>query len=96
MWRTHRKVMAPSFGTRTVDSYAPAMVETTLAFARHWDALPEFEEMDIAGEMKALTLKIICRTMFSSDADELAACASEALDFAQASMEFGLLDVFYR
>jgi len=39
-WRTHRKVMAPSFGTRTVDSYGPAMVETTVAFARHWDTLP--------------------------------------------------------
>jgi cytochrome P450 len=31
--------------------------------------------------------------MFSSDADELAACSREALDFAQASLEFGLLDV---
>jgi cytochrome P450 len=39
-WRTHRKVMAPSFGTRTVESYAPAMVETTLAFVQRWDALP--------------------------------------------------------
>ncbi|HEX3397376.1 MAG TPA: cytochrome P450 [Steroidobacteraceae bacterium] len=92
-WRTHRKVMAPSFGTRTVESYAPAMVETTVAFARHWDALPDFAEMDIAEEMKALTLKIICRTMFSSDADELAACSQDALDFAQGSLEFGLLDV---
>lgn len=92
-WRTHRKVMAPSFGTRTVESYAPAMVDTTVAFAQRWDALPEFAEMDIAEEMKALTLKIICRTMFSSDAEELAACAGEALEFAQASMEFGLLDV---
>jgi len=78
-WRTHRKVMAPSFGTRTVESYAPAMVETTLAFAKHWDALPESAELDIAAEMQALTLKIICRTMFSSDAEELAAHASEAL-----------------
>jgi cytochrome P450 len=43
--------------------------------------------------MKALTLKIICRTMFSSDAEELAQCSGGALDFAQASMEFGLLDV---
>jgi cytochrome P450 len=92
-WRTHRKVMAPSFGTRTVESYAPAMVETTLAFAQHWDALPEGAEMDIAAEMQALTLKIICRTMFSSDAEELAEHASEALDFAQASLVFGLLDV---
>jgi cytochrome P450 len=92
-WRTHRKVMAPSFGTRTVESYAPAMVETTVAFAKRWDALPNSAEMDIAAEMQALTLKIICRTMFSSDAEELAAHASEALAFAQASLEFGLLDV---
>src|SRR5258708_1150440 len=92
-WRAHRKVMARSFGTRSVESYAPAMVETTVAFAQQWDALPESAEMDIAEEMRALTLKIICRTMFSSDAEELAACSSGALDFAQASMEFGLLDV---
>jgi cytochrome P450 len=92
-WRAHRKVMAPSFGTRTVESYAPAMVETTLAFAQQWDALPESAEIDIAAEMNALTLKIICRTMFSSDAEELAAHATEALHFAQASLEFGLLDV---
>jgi cytochrome P450 len=92
-WRMHRKVMAPSFGTRTVESYAPAMVETTVAFARHWDALPEAAEIDIADEMKALTLKIICRTMFSADADELATLSREALGFAQGSLEFGLLDV---
>ncbi|MGO9947227.1 MAG: cytochrome P450 [Steroidobacteraceae bacterium] len=92
-WRTHRKVMAPSFGTRTVESYAPAMAETTHAFAEHWNALPEAAEIDIAAEMNALTLKIICRTMFSSDAEELAAHAGEALEFAQKSMEFGLLDI---
>jgi cytochrome P450 len=92
-WRTHRKVMAPSFGTRTVESYAPAMIETTVAFAQQWDALPESAEMDIAEEMRALTLKIICRTMFSSDAEELAACSGGALNFAQTSMVFGLLDV---
>ena len=92
-WRTHRKVMAPSFGTRTVESYAPAMVETTLAFAQHWNALPEAAEIDIAEEMKALTLKIICRTMFSTDADELATLSRGALGFAQSSLEFGILDV---
>ena len=92
-WRTHRKVMAPSFGIRTVESYAPVMVDTTVAFARRWDAQPNFSEGDIAAEMKALTLKIICRTMFSSDAEELAASAHEALDFAQTSLAFGLLDV---
>ena len=92
-WRVHRKVMAPSFGTRTVESYAPAMVETTLAFSRQWQTLPNAAEIDIAEAMKVLTLKIICRTMFSTDADELAGIARGALEFAQGSLEFGLLDV---
>jgi cytochrome P450 len=92
-WRLHRKVMAPSFGTRTVESYAPAMAESTLAFSRQWEALPDSAEIDIAEAMKALTLKIICRTMFSSDADELAGLARAALEFTQGSLEFGLLDV---
>jgi len=92
-WRAHRKIMAPSFGTRTVESYAPVMVDTTVNFARHWDALPKSAEIDIAAEMKTLTLKIICRTMFSSDAEELAVHAGEALDFAQAALVFGLLDI---
>jgi cytochrome P450 len=69
------------------------MIETTAAFAQHWDALPELAEIDIAEEMKTLTLKIICRTMFSTDADELAVDAGEALEFVQACLEFGLLDV---
>jgi cytochrome P450 len=92
-WRVHRKVMAPSFGTRTVESYAPAMVESTLAFSRQWGALPNSAEIDIAEEMRALTLKIICRTMFSTDADELAGLARGTLEFTQRSLEFGLLDV---
>jgi cytochrome P450 len=92
-WRTHRKVMAPSFGTRTVESYAPAMVDSTVAFTQQWGVLPELAEIDIAEEMMTLTLKIICRTMFSSDAEELAICAREALHFAQESLQFGLLDV---
>jgi cytochrome P450 len=92
-WRVHRKVMAPYFGTRTVESYAPAMVDSTLEFSRHWEAQPNSAEIDIAEEMKALTLKIICRTMFSTDADELAGLARGALEFTQNSLEFGLLDV---
>src|SRR5271155_91682 len=92
-WRVHRKVMAPSFGTRSVESYAPAMIDSTIAFARHWDTLANSAELDIAEEMKVLTLKIICRTLFSTDADELAGLARGALEFTQGSLEFGLLDV---
>lgn len=92
-WRVHRKVMAPSFGTRSVESYTPAMIDSTIAFARHWDTLADSAELDIAEEMKVLTLQIICRTLFSTDADELAGLARGALEFTQESLEFGLLDV---
>src|ERR1700744_1375488 len=92
-WRVHRKAMAPSFGTRSVESYAPAMADSTVAFARQWDRLPESAEIDIAEEMKALTLKIICRTMFSTDADELAGRPAGGPDCAQSSIEFALLVV---
>jgi cytochrome P450 len=92
-WKVHRKIMAPSFGTRTVESYAPLIADTTLEFAKQWASLPDGSEFDIAEEMRALTLKIICRTMFSADAEELAGLADEALEYAQNALVFGALDV---
>lgn len=92
-WRVHRKIMAPSFGIRTVESYAPLITDSTREFAEQWARLPAGSVFDIAAEMRALTLKIICRTMFSTDAEELAGLAEEALEFAQSALVFGVLDV---
>ena len=92
-WRTHRRVMAPSFDPRSVASYAPAMAQTTEAFAAHWDALANNPDIDIADEMKALALQIICKTMFSSDSEELVGLTGDALGFTQAALNFGLFDV---
>ncbi|HEY2682458.1 MAG TPA: cytochrome P450 [Steroidobacteraceae bacterium] len=92
-WKVHRKIMAPSFGTRTVESYAPVICDSTLEFAKQWTSLSAGHEFDIAEAMRALTLKIICRTMFSNDAEELAALAEGALEYAQSALVFGVLDV---
>jgi cytochrome P450 len=92
-WRTHRKVMAPAFDPRSVTAYAAEMSRTTQEFAGRWDALADDVEVDITEEMKALTLRIICRTMFSSDADELVALAGGALGFTQSALNFSLLDL---
>ena len=92
-WRTHRKVMAPAFDPRSVAAYAPAMAETAQAFCAHWDALANNPQIDIAEEMKTLTLQIICKTMFSSDADELIGLTGDALGFTQAALNFGILDI---
>jgi cytochrome P450 len=92
-WRTHRKVMAPSFDPRSVMTYAPAMAERAGAFAERWAALAEGAEVDISDEMKALTLEIICQTMFSSDAEELIESAGDALETTQSALDFNLLDL---
>ena len=92
-WKAHRKVMAPAFDPRSVASYAPAMAETTQAFRAHWDALANNPQVDIAEEMKALTLQIICKTMFSSDADDLIELTGKTLGFTQTALNFSLLDI---
>jgi cytochrome P450 len=92
-WRAHRKVMAPAFDPRSVLSYAPAMAETAVVFGQHWDQLGEGAEVDIANEMTALTLQIICKTMFSSDADELIELTGNALERSLTALNFSILDV---
>jgi cytochrome P450 len=92
-WRRHRKIMAPSFDPRSVTAYAPAMAAAAGAFAARWAALPEPAEIDMAEEMKAITLRIICETMFSSDAPELVALTGKTLGFARDALNFGLLDL---
>lgn len=92
-WRRHRKIMAPSFDPRSVTAYAPAMAATADALAACWAALPEGAEVDMAEEMKAITLRIICETMFSSDAPELVALTGKTLGFARDALNFGLLDI---
>jgi cytochrome P450 len=92
-WKTHRKVMAPSFDPRSVAAYAPAMAETAEAFRLHWDALANDPQVDIAAEMTDLTLQIICKTMFSSDAEGLVELTGKTLGVTQTALNFSLLDI---
>src|ERR1700761_151067 len=92
MWRKHRRTMAPAFAPAAIKSYAPAISAAAQAFAERWAQLPS-PDIDMAEEMKAVTLRIICETMFSNDAPELAALAGSALGFTRDALNFGLLDV---
>jgi cytochrome P450 len=92
MWKRHRKIMAPAFAPAVVASYASAMAAQSQVFAERWAALND-PDVDMAEEMKQLTLAIICETMFSSDAAELVALAGTALGFTRDALNFGLLDL---
>ncbi len=91
-WRSHRRIMAPSFDFRSIVSYAPAMTGAAEEFAAKWDALAPGTPLDIGKEMSALTLQIISRTMFSTDASGLNDLVGETLERGMAEMNFGLLD----
>jgi cytochrome P450 len=79
VWRRHRRVMAPAFDPRSVAAYGPAIVATVQAFLARWEALPEGALIDMAQEMKALTLQVISRTVFSTDSEEIIGLVGGAL-----------------
>src|SRR5580698_6595377 len=70
-WRSHRRIMAPSFDPRSVAGYAPAMAEVSASYADRW-AQRDGTEIDVSDEMTNLTLEIICRAMFSAEGGEMA------------------------
>jgi cytochrome P450 len=92
MWKKHRRIMAPAFSPTAVAAYAPVMSRAAQAFAERWAQL-ESPDVDIAEEMKAVTLRIICETMFSGDAPELTALAGTALGFTRDALNFGIMDI---
>jgi cytochrome P450 len=92
-WRVHRRVMSPSFDSRSIASYAPAITGAADARLDVWDAKGDNAEIDVAREMAILTLDVISRTMFSADSDTLQPHLDETIRKALAEMNFGLQHV---
>ncbi|HXA69128.1 MAG TPA: cytochrome P450 [Stellaceae bacterium] len=92
-WRRQRRTMAPSFDHRSLMSYAPAMTEAAAALLARWDRLSDGAPLDIAAEMMRLTLKIIARTMFSAEADDIGPIVEEAVGRYQREVRPSLVDL---
>ena len=92
-WRRQRRIMAPAFDHRSLMSYAPLMADTTAAVLARWDALPAGATIDMATEMMRLTLAIIGRAMFSTDAEEVRDLVEDAVGRYQVAVRPGLLDL---
>jgi len=92
-WRAHRRIMSPAFDYRSIASYAPAVTSATEARLRAWDELGHAAVIDIAGEMVALTLEIISRTMFSADSEMLGALLDRTLRRGLDDLSFGFFDI---
>jgi cytochrome P450 len=92
-WRSHRRIMSPSFDFRSIASYAPAMTDAVQFLLGKWEARGDGTAVDIAGEMVALTLEIISRTMFSADSDMLGALLDSTLRKGLDDLNFTLFDI---
>jgi cytochrome P450 len=67
-WRRHRRLMQPVFAKRHVDGFAGQMTDAVTAAGNRWEAeYSDGRALDIAAEMKTVTLDIIGRTMFGAD-----------------------------
>jgi len=93
-WRTHRRIMAPSFDPRSVASYSQAMVDASTAFASEWGRLEDGAETNVSDDMTRLTLEIISRTMFSADAAAMTGVTGLALEKSlEQAFNLSLLDI---
>ena len=92
-WRRHRRIMAPSFDPRSVASYAPLMTRHTEEMLAGWDALPDGAGLMLDQAMTALTLAIIAKTMFSSDAEDMGELVARSAERYQIEIRPTLFDL---
>ncbi|WP_315724863.1 MULTISPECIES: cytochrome P450 [unclassified Bradyrhizobium] len=92
-WRRDRHIMASSFDRRSMPSYAPVMIHAAESLMAKWEAIPEGGCVDVHEEMKAVTLKIICLSMFSTDSSEIMDLADEGIARYQQAARPSLLDL---
>ena len=66
-WIKQRRLMQPAFHRERLTSFANIMTEECQAILDRWKLLPEGSTINLSKDMMEMTLKIICRTMFTAD-----------------------------
>jgi cytochrome P450/SAM-dependent methyltransferase len=79
-----RRLIQPLFHRQRIHEYAPAMVQAADARQRHWR---EGDRLDLADEMRVLTIDVIGRSLFSAefaaDAERLSEAVGSAVGFTK-------------
>jgi cytochrome P450 len=92
-WKAHRRTMSPAFDLRSVASYTPIMTAAAEELVAEWSALDPSIGVDVSDSMMEVTLKIISRTMFSSDSDDIMSIMGHAAGRYQATVRPNILDL---
>src|SRR5690349_4170095 len=80
LWRRQRRLMAPFFTPRAIETYLPIIVEDGAEFCARWNAAAPGAPRDILHEMSLLTASIILKSMFSLE-------ASDTIDWVKGAVE---------
>jgi cytochrome P450 len=64
VWRRQRRLLQPAFSRDRLATYSAAMVDEA---ARVRDGWKNGQELDVSRAMMELTLRVVCRTLFSHD-----------------------------
>ncbi len=92
-WKSHRRLMSPSFDFKSIVAYTPAMVRSAERCADAWADHGAGSEIDVEAEMTRLTLEVISGVIFSSDGGELGAMVDKALHGLNQRSKFDPLDM---
>jgi cytochrome P450 len=92
-WKAHRRTMSPAFDLRSVASYTPIMTAAAEELVAEWRTLDPNIGVDVSDSMMEVTLKIISRTMFSSDSDDIMSIMGHAAGRYQATVRPNILDL---
>jgi cytochrome P450 len=83
LWKKQRRIVAPEFHMKSIQSYLAGMTTRTLNLAKEWEKLaltsPAGSYHDVSTAMMGLTFKIVGDTLFGSDLGDEAVQVKDAL-----------------
>src|SRR4051794_40141185 len=81
-WRRQRRLAQPAFHKDRLASFASTMASDTAAMLERWRGANVDPRVDVHHEMMRLTLRIVTRTLFSTDSDAEADEVGDAMSIA--------------
>lgn len=89
-WKRQRKLAAPAFGPKSIETYSQVMVETTIKHVADWS---QGQVVDIQREMMEITLAIAVKTLFDFEIGKDEKLEKALID-AQKYLARRMMDVF--
>jgi cytochrome P450 len=83
VWRRQRRMVQPAFGKKRLAGYGRAMVDESKKIADDWH---DGMTYDVSREMMELTLRVVCRTLFSHDVRGQSDDVAHAMDVFRSSV----------